>query len=297
MRYLLLPAVILLLLSCTHKQLPGIVLQTDFGVKDGAVAEMKGVIFETSPAVRVFDLTHEIPPYNIRAASYRLQQTAPYWPPGTIFVSVVDPGVGTLRKPVVMKTLTGHYFVSPDNGSLTEVAQKMGIAQVRQINETLNRRPGSEASYTFHGRDIFAYTAAKLAAGKISFEEVGPELPGGVIMLLYQQPVYDKGTITGNIPVLDPQYGNIWTNIDTSVFKKLQVNYNDTLEVKITHNNSLVYAANLPYLRAFGEAGEENALVYINSLMNVALAINMGNLSEKYKIGSGTNWNITLKKH
>ncbi|WP_152269204.1 SAM hydrolase/SAM-dependent halogenase family protein [Agriterribacter humi] len=297
MRYLLLPVVILFFLSCSRKQSPAIVFQTDFGVKDGAVAEMKAVVFTTSPSIPIFDLTHEIPPYLIWEAAYRLQQTAPYWPEGTIFVSVVDPGVGTARKPVVLKTLTGHYFVSPDNGSLTLVAQKMGIDQVRQIDETLNRRPGSAASYTFHGRDIFAYTAAKMASGKISFEEVGPKLPAGIIMLPYQQPVYDNGTIKGNIPVLDPQYGNAWTNIDTSVFGRLQVNFGDTLNVKIRHNDSLIYSGNLPYLKAFGEVSEKNALIYMNSLMNIALALNRGNFSEKYAIGSGSDWSIELKKN
>jgi S-adenosylmethionine hydrolase len=297
MRYLLLPVVILFFLSCSRKQSPAIVFQTDFGVKDGAVAEMKAVVFTTSPSIPIFDLTHEIPAYHIWEAAYRLQQTAPYWPEGTIFVSVVDPGVGTARKPVVLKTLTGHYFVSPDNGSLTLVAQKMGIDQVRQIDETLNRRPGSAASYTFHGRDIFAYTAAKMASGKISFEEVGPKLPAGIIMLPYQQPVYDNGTIKGNIPVLDPQYGNAWTNIDTSVFGRLQVSFDDTLNVKIRHNDSLIYSGNLPYLKAFGEVSEKNALIYMNSLMNIALALNRGNFSEKYAIGSGSDWSIELKKN
>ena len=297
MRYLLLPVVILIFLNCSRKESPAIVFQTDFGVKDGAVAEMKAVVFTTSPSIPIFDLTHEIPPYHIWEAAYRLQQTAPYWPAGTIFVSVVDPGVGTARKPVVLKTLTGHYFVSPDNGSLTLVAQKMGMDQVRQIDETLNRRPGSAASYTFHGRDIFAYTAAKLASGKISFEEVGPELPNGVIMLPYQQPVYDNGTIKGNIPVLDPQYGNVWTNIDTSVFGNLHVNFGDTLNVKIRHNDSLIYSGNLPYLKAFGEVSEKNALIYMNSLMNIALALNRGNFSEKNAIGSGSDWSIELKKN
>lgn len=297
MRYLVLLVVALLFFSCAQKQAPAIVFQTDFGVKDGAVAEMKAVVFTTSPSIPIFDLTHEIPPYHIWEAAYRLQQTAPYWPAGTIFVSVVDPGVGTARKPVVLKTLTGHYFVSPDNGSLTLVAQKMGIDQVRQIDETLNRRPGSAASYTFHGRDIFAYTAAKLASGKISFEEVGPKLPAGVIMLPYQQPVYDNGIIKGNIPVLDPQYGNVWTNIDTSVFGRLQVNFGDTLNVKIRHNDSLIYSGNLPYLKAFGEVSEKNALIYMNSLMNIALALNRGNFSEKYAIGSGSDWSVELKKN
>ena len=297
MRYIVLLVVTLLFFNCAQKQTPAIVFQYDFGVKDGAVAEMKAVVFTTSPSIPIFDLTHEIPAYHIWEAAYRLQQTAPYWPAGTIFVSVVDPGVGTERKPVVLKTLTGHYFVSPDNGSLTLVAQKMGIDQVRQIDATLNRRPGSAASYTFHGRDIFAYTAAKLASGKISFEEVGPELPAGVITLPYQQPAYDNGTIKGNIPVLDPQYGNVWTNIDTLVFGRLQANFGDTLDVKIMHNDTLIYSGNLPYVKAFGEVSEKNALVYMNSLMNIALALNKGNFSEKYAIGSGSDWSIECKKH
>lgn len=98
---------------------------------------------------------------------------------GTIFISVVDPGVGTQRKGVVMKTKNGYYFVTPDNGTLTLVAEKMGIASLRQIDEKLHSRKGSSGSYTFHGRDIFAYIAAELASGKTSFEAVGPNyLPG-----------------------------------------------------------------------------------------------------------------------
>lgn len=129
-----------------------LVLQTDFGLKDGAVSAMKGVAFGVDKQLKIYDLTHEIPAYNIWEASYRLYQTAEYWPQGTVFVSVVDPGVGTDRKSVVLKTKTGQYFVSPDNGTLTLVAQKFGIDSVRQIDEKVNRLKGSEKSYTFHGR-------------------------------------------------------------------------------------------------------------------------------------------------
>jgi len=151
-----------------------VVFQTDYGLKDGAVAAMKGVAMGVSPDLKIFDLTHEIPAFNIWEAAYRLEQTVEYWPAGTVFVSVVDPGVGTSRKSVVLKTNSGHFIVTPDNGTLTLVAQSLGIAGLREIDEALNRRKGSEKSYTFHGRDVYAYTAARLAAGIITFEQVGP---------------------------------------------------------------------------------------------------------------------------
>ena len=130
-----------------------LVLQSDFGLVDGAVAAMYGVALDVSPSLKVYDLTHEIPPYDIFAASYRLIQTLQYWPKGTVFVSVVDPGVGSNRKSVVAKTSSGHYVVTPDNGTLTHVKRLIGIEEVREIEEAVHRRKNTEHSYTFHGRD------------------------------------------------------------------------------------------------------------------------------------------------
>src|ERR1700739_1647793 len=141
-----------------------IVYQSDFGLKDGAVSEMKGVAMAVSPDLKLFDLTHEIPAYNIWEAAYRLEQTVRYWPAGTVFVSVVDPGVGTSRKSVVMKTKSGHFIVTPDNGTLTLIAESLGVAEVREIDENVNRRKDSQKSNTFHGRDVYSYTAARLAS-------------------------------------------------------------------------------------------------------------------------------------
>src|SRR5882672_6937087 len=153
-----------------------LVFQSDFGLKDGAVSAMKGVAMDVSSDLKLFDLTHEIPAYNIWEAAYRLQQTVAYWPAGTVFVSVVDPGVGTERKSVVLKTKTGQFIVTPDNGTLTLIAASLGIQEIRQIDEALNRRKDSQKSYTFHGRDVYAYTGARLAAGVIGMEQVGPLL-------------------------------------------------------------------------------------------------------------------------
>ena len=131
---------VLLSVSQVSGQNKIVVFQSDFGLKDGAVSAMKGVAMGVSPDLKLFDLTHEIPPYNIWEAAYRLEQTVPYWPAGTVFVSVVDPGVGTTRKSVVLKTKTGQFIVTPDNGTLTLIASSQGIAEIRQIDEVLNRR-------------------------------------------------------------------------------------------------------------------------------------------------------------
>src|SRR5580700_3752120 len=135
-----LSAVLFFWALCCAAQNKIVVFQSDFGLKDGAVSEMKGVAMGVSAELKLFDLTHEIPAYNIWEAAYRLQQSVPYWPVGTVFVSVVDPGVGTSRKSVVLKTKTGQFIVTPDNGTLTLIASSQGIAGIRQIDESLNRR-------------------------------------------------------------------------------------------------------------------------------------------------------------
>src|SRR5580693_10610671 len=198
-----------------------VVYQSDFGLKDGAVSEMKGVAMGVSPELKLYDLTHEIPAYNIWEAAYRLQQTVPYWPVGTVFVSVVDPGVGTSRKSVVLKTKTGQFIVTPDNGTLTLLAESLGIDQIREIDESVNRRQDSKKSYTFHGRDVYAFTAARLAAGVITYEQVGPLLPKRVVSIPYQKATLKGKTLEGTIAILDIQYGNVWTNITDSLFSKL----------------------------------------------------------------------------
>ncbi|RLA33242.1 MAG: hypothetical protein DRR11_06025 [Gammaproteobacteria bacterium] len=287
---------ILLLLSATSWPQHALVLQSDFGNKDAAVPSMKGVAVGVSADIDIYDLTHEIPVFNIWEASLRLVQTAPYWPPGTVFVSVVDPGVGTERLSVVLKTDTGHYFVSPDNGSLTAVAEEMGIASVREIDEAVNRLKNSEMSYTFHGRDVYAYTGARLAAGVITFEQVGRELPAKVLSIPYQKASFDKRTVSGNIPVLDIQYGNIWTNIDRAVFQRLGAKPGDDIDVRITQGDKLILQETMPYFRSFGAVATGETLLYLNSLNDVSLAINQGSFADHYGIQSGADWNIFLTR-
>lgn len=288
---------VLALAACQPAAQPGIVVfQSDFGLKDGAVSAMKGVANGVDAHLKLYDVTHDIPAFNIWEAAYRLEQTAPFWPSGTVFVSVVDPGVGTDRKSIVMKSKSGHFFVTPDNGTLTLVAKSLGIEAVRQIDEVLNRRQNSQQSYTFHGRDVYAYTGARLAAGAISFEQVGQELPAEVVRIPFQQPVLQGDSILGNIPILDIQYGNVWTNVNDSIFKVLHVEPKAKLEVKIQKGDSLVFHQDIGYTNTFGDVPEGTPLAYMNSLMNLSLAINMGSFADSFHINSGPDWNIVIRK-
>lgn len=273
-----------------------LVFQSDFGLKDGAVAAMRGVAIGVSPQLQIHDLTHEIPAYDVWEAAYRLEQTAPYWPAGTVFVSVVDPGVGTDRKSVVLQTNTGHYFVTPDNGTLTLVAASMGIKSLREIDEAVNRRKDSEQSYTFHGRDVYAFTGARLAAGKIRFEDVGKELPAEVISIEYQEAVLEEELIKGNIPVLDVQYGNIWTNIPRTLVERMGMKKSGTYQVQIFDLDQQVYQGAVPFVNTFGDVKLGKPLLYLNSLNNLALAINQGNAAKTFGLHSGARWSIWISR-
>lgn len=270
-----------------------LVFQTDFGTKDGAVAAMKGVAYSVAPDIRLFDLTHEIPPFNIWEGAYRLNQAAPYWPAGTVFVSVVDPGVGSDRKSIVLKTKSGHFFVTPDNGTVTLVAEMFGIEEVREIDEAKNRLKNSQASYTFHGRDVYAYTGARLAGGIISFEEVGGRMEN-IVQLPYQKAVFERGVLKGTIDILDVQYGNIWTNVENDSFLKLGVNVGQKLNLKIFNKAAKVYEGDIVFARTFADVKPGEVLGYLNSLMKFSIGINQGNFAEQFKIGSGSDWRIEL---
>ena len=287
---------LLFIVAAGHAAENAVVIQTDFGTKDGAVAAMKGVAFGVDAHLAIFDLSHENTPYDIWEAAYRLKQSATYWPAGTVFVSVVDPGVGTERASIVLQTKSGHYFVGPDNGTWTLVAEELGIAAVRRIDEKTNRRAGSEKSYTFHGRDIYAYTAARLASGKITYEQVGPLLEPKVISLPYERAAITGSALKGTIPMIDFHYGNVWTNIPDTLFNELKPAFGDKFTVVIFHDGKEVYRGIIPYARTFGDVPEGAPLLYLNSLMNVAFALNMGSFSEKHGLSSGGTWTVRIER-
>ncbi len=274
-----------------------LVLQSDFGLADGAVSAMYGVALQVCNNLNIFDLTHEIPPYNIFEASYRLVQTVEYWPKGSVFVSVVDPGVGSNRKSVVALTKDGHYIVTPDNGTLTHVKKDIGIEAVREIEESKHRRQNTEASYTFHGRDVYAHTGAKLASEVIGFEDVGPLLKvEDIVMLPTTDSVLHSDSVTGSIDVLDVRFGSLWTSIDRESFLKLNIAFGERLEVSIYNHAALVYQNSIIYGRSFADVMIGGALVYVNSLYRMGIAINQGSFAKAYNIGVGQQWKVSLRR-
>jgi S-adenosylmethionine hydrolase len=273
-----------------------LLLQSDFGLQDGAVAALKGVAYAVSPTLHVVDITHLIAPFDIRDAGYRLRQVAPFWPAGTVFVSVVDPGVGTARRSVVMKTRNGQYFVTPDNGTLTFVARLFGVAEVREIDERVNRRPGSEWSATFHGRDVYVYTGARLAAGAITFEQVGPSRDTQYVALPIPAVVVTPASVTGTILVLDRPYGNLWTDIDTAHVHAAGIKVGDRVRVRITHAGRPLWSDIVLLGRTFGDVPVGKPVLYVNSLDRLALALNQGDFAKRYAISAGDDWRIEVSR-
>ncbi len=277
-----------------HKLL---VFQTDFGRLESTVAEMYGVALSVDPDLKIHETTHYIPQFNIWEASYRLFQAVPYWPEGTVFVSVVDPGVGSTRKSVVAETDNGCYVVSPDNGSLTHLYERIGIRAVREIDESVNRLRGSGSSHTFHGRDVYGYTGARLAAEHIGFAEVGPSFPTEeIVRLETREPTLDEVTVRGTIEILDTRYGNVWTTVPMSLFEKAGIRDGDTLEVVIEQGKKEIYRRILPYSGYFSVVAEGEELVYNNELLYVSLAVNQGDFAARHGIESGPEWTIRFTK-
>lgn len=274
-----------------------LVLQTDFGLSDGAVSAMYGVALGVASNLSIYDLTHDIPPFNVWEASHRLRQTVKYWPKGTVFISVVDPGVGSDRRSVVAKLKSGHYVVTPDNGTLTHVMHELGIETVREIDERLNRLPFSGESYTFHGRDVYAFTGARLASGVISFETVGPEYDCSEIIEFPVPTVQvEERTVHGTIDILDVRFGNLWTNISRAYFERQGIRYGDRVEVTIAHKERTVYHNQMTFGRSFADTMVGEPIVYVNSLDCLGVALNQGSFARAYQIGTGSQWRMSLSR-
>ena len=274
-----------------------VVFQSDFGLVDGAVAAMFGVANAVSPNLQLYNLTHEIPQFDIWEASYRLIQTVEYWAPGTVFVSVVDPGVGTDRKSVAVLTESGHYIVTPDNGTLTHLGKHVGIAAMREIDESVNRLAGSEKSHVFHGRDVYAYTGARLAAGIIDFEGVGPELdPKGIVRHPTPDPVIGADRVDGMVDIKDPHFGMIWTNIPIDAFETLGIPFGAEVRIVVKHDGEVRYDEKVLYGKSFGSVPEGEDILYNNEIGYFALGTNLRSFVDKHGIASGPDWTISLEK-
>jgi S-adenosylmethionine hydrolase len=259
--------------STTH---PTIVFMTDFGTANDAVAICRAVIYGIAPDVRLTDITHQVTPFSIEEASRFLYGVTPYYPAGTVFLIVVDPGVGTSRKTIIAKSKKGQYFVAPDNGLLTPVLDRDGFESAREITNQ-NWMIQAPVSSTFHGRDIFSPAAAHLAAGW-DYNLVGPALPQLVRLTTKTSTTTSKG-IEGNIIGLDDPFGSLITDIPADDFKKLGYVVGDKVAVQINKKPVIV-----PYAKTFMDVPVGDTLLYIDSRGRVGIAVNQGNYSRKFKI-------------
>lgn len=255
-----------------------IVFMTDFGVVDDSVAICRGVMYSIVPDVRIVDLTHQVTPFSVLDGARFLYGATPYYPAGTVFVVVVDPGVGSARKAIVAKSKRGQYFVLPNNGLLTLVEQRDGIEAVREITNT-NWMIGAKLSSTFHGRDIFSPAGAHVARGD-DWTIVGPEVPVKDLVRLHLQAAkLDGRGLTAEVIATDGPFGNLVTNVDADVFFKLGYQRGQEVPVKLGDKEMTI-----KFVRTFSDVPLGHPLLYIDSRGHFALAVNQGSFAATYGV-------------
>ena len=274
-----------------------LVFQSDFGILKGSVSQMYGISFQVDQDLRLYDITHNIIQFDTWQASYSLYQSCYAWPKGTVFVSVVDPGFGKHKKRVVALTKAGHYIVTPDNGTLTHLNRHIGIVEVREIDESINRIKGSESSDLFLGRDVYAYTGARLASGKIDFEGVGPVLEMGKIdFFRLSEPKIIGNEIIGALDMIDIHFGNLWSNIPSEYLGKIGVEHNTFLDIIIYHHRKQMYKKTILFGKSFTSVKKGEDLIYTNAIKNLAIGTSLGNFAENYQLQAGNGWSISIIK-
>lgn len=274
-----------------------VVLQTDFGEGNVSVSTMKGVCRIVDPTLEVFDSTHSVRPFDVLKASDALFYVIPFWPAGTVFVSVVDPGVGTSRKSCVALLENGSYVVTPDNGTLTYIKDRLGIKQVRQIDETTNRYPTTRDVHIFHGRDVYAYTAARLASGVIDYEGVGPEYPvSQIVEAPYVKPRKLADEVYGMIADSSVHFGLVTTNIPFRWLAECGMEYGDNVKIRIEHSGECVLEEIVPIAKSFGFVPEGSDLVYNSETSMIEVATNRRNMVVERNLGDGAGWTLRVRK-
>jgi S-adenosylmethionine hydrolase len=255
-----------------------IVFMTDFGVVDDSVALCKGVMYSIMPEVRIVDLTHQVTPFSILDGARFLYGTTPYFPAGTVFVVVIDPGVGSTRKAIVAKSKRGQFFVLPDNGLLTLVEQRDGIDAVREITNP-DWMIGSKLSSTFHGRDIFSPAGAHVARGD-DWTKVGPEMTvASMVRLDVKAPRMDDRGISAEVIATDGPFGNLVTNLDAEEFLKLGYQRGQEVPVKISDKGM-----KLKFVKTFSDVPLGQPLIYIDSRGRFAMAVNQNSFAATYGV-------------
>ncbi|HEY7504795.1 MAG TPA: SAM-dependent chlorinase/fluorinase [Gemmatimonadales bacterium] len=241
-----------------------VTLLTDFGTSDSYVAEVKGALLSAAPGLTVVDLTHAVPPGDVRAGAYLLGRAWHRFPAGTIHLAVVDPGVGTERAALAIAA-HGHYFVGPDNGLFTLVLRDA------EVQIVVLATPDS-ASPTFHGRDVFAPTAAALATGT-PLAQLGDPLIGIPVRLAYREPHHEGKSVVGEVVYVD-RFGTLVTNLTSELVPSYAVIEVEGLEVG-------------PLRRTFGDVPTGGLVAYLGSGGQVEIAVRDGSAARRLGMGVG----------
>lgn len=278
---------------------PCIVWQTDFSLDWPFVATMKGVCKQVDASLECVDSTHTIEKFNVLEASQQLNYVEPFWPKGTVFVSVVDPGVGTPRKASVALLKDGNYVVTPDNGTLTHMYYNIGIEAIREIDETKNRYQGTESVSVFHGRDLFAYTAAKLASGQITFEEVGESYSLDDIVLLdyeYLKADVKNEDVHGIVSNVSDPFGSIVFNVLTEDFNRVGYHEGDMIHIVLENEQGVYFDENVLYAQSFGFVDIGQPVIFNSSSDYISIGLNQGSFKDVYQVKAGLSWKVQFHK-
>lgn len=261
-----------------QKYPPTIVFMTDFGVVDDSVAICRGVMYGIMPDVRIVDLTHQVTPFSIFDGARFLYGATPYYPAGTVFVVVVDPGVGSPRKAIVAHSKKGQYFVLPDNGVITLVEQRDGIDGVREITNP-EWMIGNKLSSTFHGRDIFSPVGAHLARGE-DWTKVGPQIPvNDLVQLDLKVATIDEHGLNASVVATDGPFGNLVTNVAAADFLKLGYQRGQEVPVRVGDKQ-----LKIKFVKTFSDVPVGDPLLYIDSRGRLGLAVNQKSFAAIYGI-------------
>ena len=265
---------------------PTILFLSDFGTQDGAVAVCKGVMWQITPSLRIVDLSHDIPPYDIHTAAEVLEQAMPFYGRGTVAVAVVDPGVGGARRNIAVLTRTGKFLVGPDNGIFALVLAAEGLDRAVELRNTRWQRM-PDPSYTFHGRDIFSPVAAHLAAG-VPLDSLGPQIQPALLDI---RPAVRTGdAIAGVVRYVETPFGNVVTNITPALLAEAGIRVGDTLDVRIG-----VRSARLPWARTFSDVPLGQPLAVLHSRALLSFSVNQGNFAESFGVSRGDSVRVSRR--
>jgi len=269
---------------------PTIVFMTDFGTVDDSVPICKGVMYSIMPTVRIVDLSHQVTPFSILDGARFLEGATPFYPAGTVFVAVIDPGVGSTRKAVIIESKRGQYFVLPDNGLITLVADRDGLENAHEITNP-DWMIGRALSSTFHGRDIFSPAAAHIARGD-GWTQAGPALDlKSLVRLNVQTAKRDENGLSGEVIATDGPFGNLVTNVNAEDFLKLGYQRGQTVPLTIGGRE-----IDLPFVKTFSDVPLKKPLIYIDSRGHFALAVNQGSFADVYGIKVPVRFSVPRAK-